>query len=59
MSLYYINISQLDLVSYANASYLSDSHNSRSQTGNIFTGEGIAISWYSTKQTKLLFLLTM
>ncbi|GJR80356.1 hypothetical protein Tco_0151141 [Tanacetum coccineum] len=33
------------------ASYLSDPHKARSQTGHVFLNEGIAISWRSQKQT--------
>jgi hypothetical protein len=42
---------QSALVGYADASYLSDPHKARSQTGYVFTSGGTAISWRSTKQT--------
>lgn len=39
------------VVGYADAGYLSDPHQGRSQTGYVFTCGGTAISWRSTKQT--------
>ncbi|CAL9004065.1 unnamed protein product [Prunus brigantina] len=39
------------IVGYADAGYLSDPHQGRSQTGYVFTCGGTAISWRSTKQT--------
>ena len=51
MSLYYSNLSKLDLIGYANAGYLFDPHKARSQTGYLFTYGGTAISWRSIKQT--------
>ena len=39
------------LIGYADAGYLSDPHNARSQTGFVFLHGGTAISWKSTKQT--------
>ncbi len=41
IGLYYINMSQPDLVSYIDVGYLSDPHNSWSQTSYIFTCEAI------------------
>ena len=51
MSLFYSNGSNSDLISYANAGYLSDPHNDKSQTRYLFTCEGTTISWRSVKQT--------
>ncbi|RVW31501.1 Copia protein [Vitis vinifera] len=39
------------LLGYADAGYLSDSHKGRSQTGYVFNCNGTAISWRSVKQT--------
>nr|CAD40421.3 OSJNBa0065J03.17 [Oryza sativa Japonica Group] len=39
------------LIGYTDASYLSDPHNARSQTGFVFLQGGTAISWKSSKQT--------
>ncbi|KAM2245772.1 hypothetical protein TB2_006716 [Malus domestica] len=39
------------LVGYADTGYLSDPYKAHSQTGYVFTVEGTAISWRSTKQT--------
>ncbi|BBH05089.1 Disease resistance protein CC-NBS-LRR class family [Prunus dulcis] len=39
------------IIGYADAGYLSDPHQGRSQTGYVFTCGGTAISWRSTKQT--------
>ena len=39
------------MVGYADARFLSDPHNGRSQTGYVFLYGGIAISWRTTKQT--------
>ena len=36
---------------YSDAGYLSDPHNTRSQTGYVFLSGGTAISWRSVKQT--------
>ena len=40
-----------DMIGYADAGYLSDPHNARSQTGFVFLHGGTAISWKSSKQT--------
>ncbi|KAM3298233.1 hypothetical protein ACQJBY_039939 [Aegilops geniculata] len=40
-----------DVIGYADAGYLSDPHNARSQTGFVFLHGGTAISWKSLKQT--------
>ncbi|GAA0151652.1 hypothetical protein LIER_37326 [Lithospermum erythrorhizon] len=45
MGLFYSNTSKLELIGYADAGYLSDPHNGRSQTGYLFTSSGTAISW--------------
>ncbi|XP_031271423.1 secreted RxLR effector protein 161-like [Pistacia vera] len=39
------------LVDYTNAGYLYDRHKAHSHTGYVFTYNGTAISWCSTKQT--------
>jgi hypothetical protein len=39
------------LLGYADAGYLSDPHNAKSQTGYVFTHGGTTISWRSQKQT--------
>ncbi|KAJ9541904.1 hypothetical protein OSB04_028410 [Centaurea solstitialis] len=49
--LFYANNSGHQLIGYADAGYLSDAHKCRSQTGYLFTSDGTAISWRSTKQT--------
>ena len=51
MGLFYPKSSNAELTSYADAGYMSDPHNGRSQTGYIFTCGGTAISWRSVKQT--------
>ena len=51
MGLYYSLSSKSRLVGYADAGFLSDPHNGRSQKGYIFLYGGTAISWRSTKQT--------
>lgn len=51
MGLFFSNQSKTVLVGFADAGYLSDPHNGRSQTGYIFTCGGTAISWRSMKQT--------
>jgi hypothetical protein len=40
-----------NLIGYADAGYLSDLQNARSQTGFMFLHEGTVISWKSMKQT--------
>lgn len=44
MRLYYSKSLNCDLVGYADAGYLSDPHNARSQTGYVFTCGGTTIS---------------
>ncbi|XP_073049637.1 secreted RxLR effector protein 161-like [Primulina eburnea] len=51
MRLFYSKKSNLSLIGYADAGYLSDPHQAKSQTGYVFTRGGTAISWKSTKQT--------
>ncbi|GJZ94435.1 secreted RxLR effector protein 161-like protein [Tanacetum coccineum] len=51
MGLYFTNPSNTSLVDFADAGYMSDPHNGRSQTGYVFTSGGTAISWCSVKQT--------
>ena len=38
-------------VGYVDVGYMSDSYNTRSQTGFVFLCGGAAISWWSVKQT--------
>ena len=51
MGLYYSLSSKSGLVGYADAGFLSDPHNGRSQTGYVFLYGGTAISWRSIEQT--------
>ena len=51
MGLYYPNVPKAELIGYADAGYMSDPHNARSQTGYLFTCGDTAISWRSTKQS--------
>ncbi|GKD78278.1 hypothetical protein Tco_1340899 [Tanacetum coccineum] len=51
MGLYYTNPSEINLVSFADAGYMSDPHTGRSQPGHVFTSSNAAISWRSVKQT--------
>ncbi|KAL0728959.1 hypothetical protein Bca4012_025052 [Brassica carinata] len=51
LGLFYTNKNKDGLVGFADVGYLSDPHNSRSQTGYVFTHGGTAISWRSMKQT--------
>jgi hypothetical protein len=44
MGLYFTNPSNTSLVDFADAGYMSDPHNGRSQTGYVFTSGGTAIS---------------
>ena len=50
MGLYLPNVPKAELIGYADAGYMSDPHNARSQTGYLFTCGDTAISWRSTKQ---------
>jgi hypothetical protein len=50
MRLFYSKGSNSQLVGYANAGFLSDSHKGRSRTGYLFTCGSTAISWRSVKQ---------
>ena len=49
--LFYSRESKQQLLGYADAGYLSDPHNGRSQTGYVFNYNSTAISWKSVKQT--------
>jgi len=49
--LFYPRGSNSQLVGYADASFLSNPHKGRSQTGYLFTCGSTAISWRSVKQT--------
>ena len=51
MGLFYSKAMEPQLLSYADAGYLSDPHKARSQTRYIFTYGNTAISWRSIKQT--------
>ncbi|KAG7529163.1 Ribonuclease H-like superfamily [Arabidopsis suecica] len=51
LGLFYTNHNKEGLVGFADAGYLSDPHNGKSQTGYVFTHDGTAISWRSMKQT--------
>ena len=51
MGLFYPKVPKLELIGYADAGYLSDPHNGRSQTGYLFTSGETVISWKSVKQT--------
>ena len=45
MGLYYLNIYKHELIGYADAGFLSDPHDGKSQTGYLFTCRGVVISW--------------
>lgn len=51
MGLLYSHTSPNELIGYADAGYLSDPDDSKSQTRYVFLQGGTAISWKSTKQT--------
>ncbi|GMI81043.1 hypothetical protein HRI_001773600 [Hibiscus trionum] len=51
MGLFFSNLSKTELVGFADAGYLSDPHNARSQTDYVFTYGGTIISLRSMKQT--------
>ena len=51
MGLYYPKVPKAELIGYADAGYMSDPHNARSQTGYLFTCGDTTISWRSTKQS--------
>jgi hypothetical protein len=51
LGLFYSRNQDLVLLGYADAGYLSDPHNGRSQTGFVFLQGGTSISWKSSKQT--------
>ena len=51
MGLFYSKESKQQLLGYADAGYLSNSHKARSQTGYVFSCNGASISWKSVKQT--------
>nr|CAN69007.1 hypothetical protein VITISV_040724 [Vitis vinifera] len=54
MSLFYSRESKQQLLGYADAGYLSDSHKGKSQIGYVFNCDGTAISWRSVKQTMVV-----
>jgi hypothetical protein len=47
---FYLKNQDLSIIGYADAGYLSDSHNGKSQTGFVFLHGGTIISWKSCKQ---------
>jgi len=51
MGLFYSKVPKFELTSYADAGYLSDPYNGRSQTSYLFTRGGTTISWRSVKRT--------
>ncbi|KAF3652998.1 hypothetical protein FXO38_15850 [Capsicum annuum] len=51
MSLLYSKACSLDLVGYGDVGYLSDPHNARSQTDNVFICRDTAISWRYINQS--------
>jgi len=51
LGLFYSKNQDPILLGYTDASYLSDPHNGRSQTGFVFLQGGTIISWKSSKQT--------
>jgi len=51
MGIFFCNSSKEDLIGFADAGYLSDPQNGRSQTGYVFTYGGTPIYWRSMKQT--------
>jgi hypothetical protein len=57
LGLFYQRNPDQNLLSYADAGYLSNPHNSKSHTGFVFMNGGTAISWKSSKQT-LIFTST-
>jgi hypothetical protein len=51
LGLFYERNQDPSLAGYTDASYLSDPHNGRYQTGIVFMNGGTAISWKSSKKT--------
>jgi hypothetical protein len=51
LGLFYLKNQDLSLIGYADAGYLSDPHNGKSQTGFVFLHGGTPILWKSCKQT--------
>ena len=51
LGLFFQKTNDPSLIGYADAGYLSDPHNVRSQTGFVFLHGGTALSWKSSKQT--------
>ena len=49
LGLFFPKKNNLTMVGYADAGYLSNPHNARSQTGFVFLTGGLAISWRSCK----------
>jgi hypothetical protein len=51
LNLFYLKNQDLNLIGYADAGYLSDPHNGKSQTGFMCLHGGTPISWKSCKHT--------
>ncbi|KAG8498040.1 hypothetical protein CXB51_007192 [Gossypium anomalum] len=51
MGLFFPNKSKTELIGFADAGFMPDPHNGKSQTGYVFTYRVTAISWRSMKQT--------
>ena len=51
MGLFFLNYTDHTVTGYADAGYLSDPNNTKSQTGYVFLYGSTTISWKSTKQT--------
>ena len=51
LGLFYKRNQDLSIIGYADAGYLSDPHDCKSQTGYVFLCGGTAFSWKSPKQT--------
>ncbi|XP_040252118.1 secreted RxLR effector protein 161-like [Aegilops tauschii subsp. strangulata] len=51
LGLFYKRNQDLSIIGYADAGYLSDPHDCKSQTGYVFLCGGTAFSWKSSKQT--------
>ena len=53
MGLFYSRESNIPLLGYVDAEYLSDAHKVRSQIRYVFNCNGTTISWRSIKQTMI------
>jgi hypothetical protein len=54
LDLFFQRNKESGLIRYANADYLCNPQNTRSQTGFVFLHGGTAISWKSTKYTLIV-----